>query len=188
MKTEFINEVNEIKDETLRAVALKMVEDAPKYFWTVAASSSGKYHPTISLGEGGLVRHSIMTCTIAKDLLNAEIFIPMNDINHDLVIITALFHDIIKRGDNDNTERTVFEHPLLSAEFVRTHLKDADVKNTTISIICDAIEHHMGKWTTCSYSTTVLTAPQTDFEKLIHTADYMASRKYIKGLEHWKNG
>ena len=185
MKNEFINEVNEIKNEELRTVALKMIEDAHEYFWTVAASSSGKYHPTISLGEGGLARHSIMTCAIAKDLLNAEIFIPMTDDNKDLVIIASLFHDIIKRGDNDNTEHTVFEHPLLSAEFVRNHLIDAGVNNDIINIICTAIERHMGKWTTTARSKTILTAPQTNFEKLIHTADYMASRKYIKGLEHW---
>lgn len=184
MKEEFIKEINTIKNEALRKVAMKMVEDAPEYFWTVAASSSGKYHPAISLGEGGLVRHSVMTYKIAIDLLEAEIFIPISDDNRDLVTITALFHDIIKRGSN--SKNTVFEHPILSADFVYEHLKDADIEPVVIDVICKAISRHMGKWTTCSYSKITLKAPVTPFEKLIHTADYMASRKYIKGLDQWK--
>lgn len=186
LKNEFITLVNKIANEALKNAALKMIDDAPEYFWTVAASSSGKFHPTISLGEGGLARHSIMTCVIAKDLLNAEIFIPYSDDNKDLVIVASLFHDIIKRGDSDNTEHTVFEHPILSSEFVKKHLIDAGIDMVLVETICTAIACHMGKWNTNKYSSVTLKKPLTPFEKLIHTADYMASRKYMKGLAHWQ--
>lgn len=191
MRNEFIKEINKIHNEELRVAALLMALDAPDYFWTAAASSSGKYHPTISLGEGGLLRHSIMVCNIAKDLIEAEVFIQpsddvsVNDLN-DWAIVASLFHDVIKRGEGDNTEHTVFEHPLLSAEFVRSHLTQAKINDSVINVICNAIESHMGKWNTSSRSDTVLPKPSTKFGLLIHTADYMASRKYMKGLESWE--
>lgn len=185
MRQEFTDEILKIKNDKLREVALEMADNAPTYFWTVASSSSGKYHPAISLGEGGLVRHSIMTCRIALDLLDAEIFIANSDDNKDKVILTALYHDVIKRGNGDNNAHTAFEHPLLSSNFVREYLYKADFDEKFIDEVCNAIAHHMGKWTTSNYSKTILIPPQNDFEMLIHTADFMASRKYIGGLEEW---
>ena len=35
-----------------------MIELLPDYFFNVPASSTGKYHPEFSLGDGGLVRHT----------------------------------------------------------------------------------------------------------------------------------
>ena len=37
----------------------------PDYFFRVAASSTGKYHPAFSLGEGGLLRHTKAAVRIA---------------------------------------------------------------------------------------------------------------------------
>ena len=51
------NELNYIKDENFRNNIEKILNSLPEYFWKVAASSTGKYHPEFSLGEGGLVRH-----------------------------------------------------------------------------------------------------------------------------------
>lgn len=185
MRLEFLKEVNEIKDDNLREACLKMCDEVPTYFWHVPASSSGKYHPSISLGDGGLVRHSIMVCHIGLDLLNAEIFIRDTDINRDLVRVATLFHDILKQGKGDSNH-TVFEHPILSADVVKHYLEDAGVDNVSIETICSGIASHMGKWTTSKYNKDiVLEAPKTDFEKLVHTADYIASRKYINGLESW---
>ena len=45
----------------------------------------------------------------------------------------------------------------------------------------------MGRWNTSKYSKEILSTPQTNFQKLIHTADFIASRKYIGGLEEWNN-
>jgi len=45
----------------------------------------------------------------------------------------------------------------------------------------------MGKWTTSDYAPdVVLEKPSTAFQKLVHTADYVAARKYISGLEEWQ--
>ena len=54
----FANELNDIKDAKLQAFAVKLLTNAPDYFFTVPASSSGKYHPYFAREEGGLVKHN----------------------------------------------------------------------------------------------------------------------------------
>ena len=180
----FKDEVNKISNETWREGCLKMMTNIPNYFWVVAASSSGKYHPICDLGTGGLVRHSTMVCKAGIDLLNAEIFVEDTEINRDKVRIACLFHDVMKQG-NDCHGHTVFNHPLLGAEFIYENLKDY-VDAESLEEICEAVRTHMGKWTTSSRDPEiVLEKPSTPFQKLIHTADYVASRKYISGLEEW---
>ena len=54
----FERELSYIKDENIKEFAKRIIEDADEYFFTVPASSSGKYHPDFARGEGGLVRHT----------------------------------------------------------------------------------------------------------------------------------
>lgn len=188
-KKQFIDEINKITNSKLRKSAKKMTKDLPEYFWHVAASSSGKYHPSISLGEGGLLRHTLMVCKCAMDLIETEMFIRDTSANRDIARVAALFHDCLKHGKvNENgsyCEHTIFEHPLCAADFVREHLEADKIDDLTVTMICDALRTHMGKWCTSKYSKVTMSKPRTDFEKMIHIADYMASRKYIKGLEEW---
>ena len=53
----FLEELELIKNDEIREITARLLDGAPDYFWHVAASSSGKYHPAYALGEGGLVRH-----------------------------------------------------------------------------------------------------------------------------------
>ena len=185
----FLAEGEKINDAKLKAVCKKMVKDIEGYFWTVPASSSGKYHPSCSLGEGGLVRHSLMVSKIADELVTTEMFCRDNLANRDIARVAALFHDCCKQGINKGNEEshTVFEHPLLACDFVRQHLEAGKIDPLKIEMICDAIRTHMGKWCTSTYSKVSMSKPRTDFEKMIHIADYMASRKYMGIAEEWKD-
>ena len=190
MKNEFIKIVEKIKNNELRNVAMTMAEDAPDYFWTVAASSTGKYHPQCDLGVGGLVRHSIMVAQAAIDFVRSEIFVEDTELNVDMAIIAGLFHDIKKHGDvaEDGTYNpyTVFNHPILGATFVKEHFEKANIDDNITKLIVGAINSHMGKWNTDKRNPgVVLDVPSTSFQKLVHSADYMASRKYIGGLNEW---
>lgn len=180
----FKNQVEKISNEKWKKGCKELVKKLPNYFWVVAASSSGKYHPKCDLGNGGLVRHSIMVATAAVDLVSAEIFVEDNEINRDMALIAGLFHDCLKQG-TDCTGRTVFDHPILAANYLAEELKDY-IEEPYLSTICDAVRTHMGKWTTADYAPDIiLDKPTTGFQKLVHTADYMAARKYISGLEEW---
>ena len=70
----FANEIGYIADENLKKFAEKVLEDADDYFFTVPASSSGKYHPQFSLGESGLVRHTRVVAFFAKCIGESMMF------------------------------------------------------------------------------------------------------------------
>ena len=176
--------VEQISNEQWKLGCKELINKLPNYFWVVAASSSGKYHPKCDLGTGGLVRHSVMVATIAADLVDSEIFVDANDINKDMALIAGLFHDCLKQGTDCNGH-TVFNHPILAADFLAEELKNY-IEEPYLSTIVGAVRTHMGKWTTSKYEPDiVLEKPYTAFQKLIHTADLMAAKKYIAGLEVW---
>ena len=76
----FKNEINMIKDEDLRNVVYSyMAEATPDYFWTDGASSSGKYHPQFSQGEGVLVRHTKAVVMFAAELLRMSSYAYMRE-------------------------------------------------------------------------------------------------------------
>ena len=176
--------VEQITNEQWKLGCKELINKLPNYFWVVAASSSGKYHPKCDLGTGGLVRHSVMVATVAADLVDSEIFVDANDINKDMALIAGLFHDCLKQGTDCNGH-TVFNHPILAADFMAEELKNY-IEEPYLSTIVGAVRTHMGKWTTSKYDPDiVLEKPYTAFQKLIHTADLMAAKKYIAGLEVW---
>lgn len=183
-KKEFSNAINEIGDSKLREACLNMMDEIPKYFWKIPASSSGKYHPECDLGQGGLVRHSLMVKKCALDLLLTKMFVPNNNENRDNAIVCALFHDAFKSGETDEGDiGTVFNHPKISSLFVVEELCKYGIPIERATIIEEAIACHMGIWNTSKYSNCVLPLPHSDFDRLIHTADFVASRKYIKWEE-----
>ena len=69
MKTEFINEVNKIKDESLKAVALKMVEDAPKYFFISSSEEKSSSNISLSESSSGQLQHLVQVNTIQQLVL-----------------------------------------------------------------------------------------------------------------------
>ena len=57
--------VDSIENEDLKELCVAILEDMPDYIWYVPGSSSGKYHPSTDLGEGGLMRHQIAVARFA---------------------------------------------------------------------------------------------------------------------------
>jgi hypothetical protein len=179
----FTEELNQISDEKLRGFVAEFLDTTiPKYFYHVPASSSGKYHPKQDLGEGGLVRHTKAVVRVALDLLRCEQFVEDTSENRDIAIISCLLHDTFKNGIEDSGY-TVSEHPLLASEFFSKNLLychcpsfNETFRNWTIS---SCIESHMGIWNKDREGNEILPKPETEFQKLVHMADYIASRKYI---------
>lgn len=116
----FANELNDISNPKLQEFAIRLLLNAPDYFFTIPASSTGKYHPPFSQGTGGLVRHT--RCVIFFAKCNAESFdFIQKDI--DLIIISALVHDILKQGKDKQSKYTVWEHPELASSYVMKQQK-----------------------------------------------------------------
>ena len=55
---EFEMELSYINDKKIKEALLKVIKLLPDYWFTIPASSTGKYHPEYALGDGGLLRHS----------------------------------------------------------------------------------------------------------------------------------
>lgn len=183
----FRNELDLIEDDMLKDFAEHCIEQAPDYFFTMPASTSGKFHPAYSLGEGGLVRHTKAAVKIANDLLNLEQNRVLKE-SKDEIIMALIFHDSVKKG-NANSKYTVTEHPLLAADFIEEQYEQyefevdcgelIDLKNS-VTHIQRLIKSHMGQWNS-DYRTKkeVLPKPEWEDEKFVHTCDYLASRKYL---------
>ena len=72
----FKKEISYIKSDKYKKCAEELIELLPDYFFEVAASSTGKYHPSFSLGDGGLLRHTKALVRIGIELMNN------NSLNH----------------------------------------------------------------------------------------------------------
>ena len=169
-----------IENDDLRILAGEMIRTIPEYWYHVGASSTGKYHPEYSLGEGGLMRHTVALVRILNYMLEST-----NDIydsrKRDILRIAGIMHDTRKSGSQEEYEinhDTKHEHPILAANVVRT-FKGKGYNDEEIEEIATTIETHMGNWTTSNYSNVVLPAPKNRLQIMLHQADYLASRKDI---------
>ena len=151
----------------------------PEYFFKVAASSTGKYHPSFSLGEGGLIRHTKVAVKIAYDLfLDDSITNIFTQDEKDMMIFALILHDGQKHGINEE-KYTVFDHPLQISKFIKENSDKLTLDINEINFICSVIESHMGPWNTNQYSNVVLPIPKNKYQKFVHMCDYLASRKYL---------
>lgn len=202
----FVKELEYINDDCLRKIVAKTLDNSPECIVHIPASSSGRYHPSYSLGEGGLMRHVKAAVGIAHSLIATDIFknfiygdkaeeVPSCVVTAcaDCVYAALILHDCMKPDDTPK-HSTRFDHPLLAAKlFVDTAnscLKDdtvlADVNvdmgylEQVIPIIKSAIESHMGQWNQSDYAPDViLPTPKTTIEQFVHLMDYLGSRKYL---------
>lgn len=173
-------------------------------FFTVPASSSGKYHPDFANGDGGLVRHTVAVCEIADALGELHEF---NARQRSIVLIAALLHDACKYAARVGVERwggyTTKPHGEIA--FVElsenwlpeyrsimgngaglTPITDEDAESLAIAF--ESVRDHMVQWAaTASAGKPVdrspVDRPLPRFSKargavrVVALADYLASRR-----------
>lgn len=179
----FAREVSYIADEELKTFCRQLLLDADDYFYTVPASSSGKYHPDFARGEGGLVRHTKAVAYFVNELIRPEMeFGTIDRRKADLLIVAAVAHDIKKQGDGLEGH-TVREHPALAADYVTKIYEDYEwetIDTSDLHFLCETIRSHMGPWQEPK--------PSSRTQLLLFYADYIASRKEIVGLDFIDSG
>ena len=175
-----LEEIDKLQDEENRKFAHTLLSNVPDYFFSVPASSSGKYHPSNDLGNGGLVRHSISVARMLEHLIEPYGYYDFDDEQKELLKIAALFHDCMKSGTQEEYEKnkhTKFLHPLYAANFIMTTAIKNGYPYEKALFIYNAVISHMGQWNT--NGTAKLPTPETPDQKVLHLADYLASRKDI---------
>lgn len=171
------------ENEDIKKFTESCIDTIPSYFWEVGASSTGKYHPSYALGELGLARHTCALVRFLNHMLSIDCI--KNDFSsreRDLMRVAGIMHDSMKSGTDEDYARskyTKFEHPILAANNIR---KMSGLPDDEIELIATTIESHMGQWNTDRRSKTVLPTPENKYQKLVHLADYLASRKDIEVL------
>ena len=175
----FNKEYTYIKNPKYRENLKKMVELLPDYFFDVAASSTGKYHPSFALGEGGLVRHTKVAVRMAYELYGTEsVTGKFTDDEKDLMLFGLLLHDGLKHG-NEGSEYTVFEHPIIICDFIRENKNQLTLTDSEIDFITNVISAHMGPWVTDYKGNEVLPKPVNKYQRFVHMCDFLASRKFL---------
>ena len=175
----FKKELEYINNPRYKKSAEVLVSLLPDYFFNVPASSTGKYHPSFSLGDGGLLRHTKVAVRIAKEMFNDESISGAYSKNEkDLMIIALIMHDGLKSGLK-KSEYTKFEHPILVCDYIKENKDKTEFTDKEIQFITHVISSHMGPWNTNSYSNVILPKPESKFQRFVHMCDYFASRKFL---------
>ncbi len=176
----FKTEINYVKDSNLREDLKVLIGLLPDYFFEVPASSTGKYHPAFSLGDGGLVRHTKAAVRIANELLNNNTVGSKFSLHDkDLIIIALTLHDGVKSG-MEHSRYTKFDHPLLASKLIMENKDKVSMDVDDLRKVCSMIESHMGEWTYDNYhKKEVLPKPRTAEQRFVHMCDFLASRKFL---------
>ena len=182
-----------INNLQVRKFAQWITRNAPDYFFEIPASSTGKYHPRFSLGEGGLLRHTLGAIIFANHLFPLYNF---NQLEQDLIIASLIIHDMAKNGieilDNSQvvqeSDYTVAKHPLIICDYVEYLYKNSDEVDDDIififkegywDIIKGNVQSHMGQWNKDKAGNEILPKPSSSSEVFTHLCDYLASRRNL---------
>lgn len=175
----FLDELEYIKSEERSESLLKIINKLPEYWFHEAASSTGKYHPSYALGEGGLLRHSKAAMRIGYELLQDEcIGDKYTEREKDLMLMSLLVHDGLKLG-LPQEKYTRFDHPILMANFIIDNQKEFGLSKEDATFMADVIKTHMGPWTINYQGEEILEKPKTKYQNFVHMCDYLASKKCL---------
>jgi len=176
------DEINPFQNSDIRLFGIYLLVNVPDYFFHIPASSSGKYHPASDLGEGGLVRHSISVKRMLDHLMEPNGYYEFTDRQKELLQLAALFHDCMKSGTQEDYEKnphTRFLHPILAANFIMYCACMYEFPYEDAVFMASAIASHMGQWNTSKHERGLLPLPTKPHQKVLHLADYLASRQDI---------
>lgn len=186
MTEEKFNLVSPILDtfenDDIKEFAVVLLDNLPEYIWHVGASSTGKYHPAYSLGEGGLMRHQMAVVRFLNFFFELEQYnSKLTSREMDLMRLAGLMHDGRKSGSQEDYEKskyTKFDHPLQMAEVIRSY-DGQYLSHEEIEMVADVISRHMGEFNLNKKTGEVLPKPCNKYSRLVHLADYLASRKCL---------
>ena len=174
----FTEELEMIKSEEVKELVKTVLEVVPDYFFSIPASSTGKYHPKLSLGYGGLIRHTKTAVKFADRLMRNEQMGTFDDDDRDIVIASLILHDSVKNGWN-GSQFTVAKHPKLASELVNKVGEDLGFNDEYYYEISKCIASHMGQWNTNKNGKEILPKPVGKLEEIVHMADYLSATRFI---------
>ena len=154
--------IEKISHEEIRSFCEEALFYVPDSFFSLPASSSGKYHPTYSLGTGGLVRHTAAALYFAETLFVLPEF-KFTSKRRDYIRVALILHD---------TQKPSKTHPI-EVKFMLEPIRDKYPQ--IFDQVIPLIECHMGQWDYFGK----FPQPKSSMERFVHLCDYLASRKAV---------
>lgn len=152
-----------------------VMEDIPEEFFFAAASSSGNHHPAFDLGDGGLVRHSLIVASVAAELVRPY-GIPGSA---GTVVLASLLHDGWKGVASPGggwQPRTQDNHGTVGGLSVRAAA--ARLGFGGADLVAECVRTHPSAWYDIGIPIHRLPTPE---QQVVASADYLASRKRLQG-------
>lgn len=173
--TYFEREIQNIESEDLRDfVRFFFNEKVGAWFFESGASASGKYHPEFTKGHGGLVRHTRAVEWVCEELLRMSSYAYMKAEYKDYARVACLLHDTRKYGSGDTENKDCYkDHGKLAADAVCEAWEEFWGGVRCPELLTMAIRSHMGQWVEDRDD-----RPFTNIDRLVHMADYIASRPF----------
>lgn len=163
--------------EEYKAYFMDMVAEIPEYVFTMASSTSGKFHNSTQCQVYGQVYHVYMFDSILNHRLrlkgNKELFSTPEE--RDSMRCVPVFHDAIKCGWN-GSKYTVQDHPVLASKWVLETKVNHDIPMSYKQMIADMCESHSGEWNKSRSGQIIMSEPRNHREFFIHECDILSSR------------
>lgn len=178
-KTEVFKSVlDKFETDEMKSYCIDMIELIDDSIFKIPASTTYKYHNKTQCSYGGQCYHVLMASTIMNYILELD-YVKENFIKfpkqRDCMRTAILLHDAIKTG-KEYGNYTVFEHPVLAKEWVRTTNVNHDVDDNIKEYIGNLIVSHSGQWNKSNRSEMILPTPSNNEEFIVHLCDYLGSR------------
>ena len=167
----FANELEMIMDSKIRNFVRLALENVPDKFWTMPASSGGKYHPTSSQGYGGLITHTREVVYIAKTIIESKMF-NLEKLDIDCIYASCILHDGWKYP-NESFFTHKHHATIASNRLVELAEKEGLIAETWLNPLVSCVLAHNG------YFTKEYVGEHSDIQKIVHLADFIASRKFL---------
>jgi len=159
-------EVDDIRDEQLREMVIRVIQEMPEYFWTAPASS--RHHPPEHRQRHGLWLHTKRVCTAFERLGPSMVkqgHLEWQDIDNGRA--ACLLHDMFKYGlPPTSVESTIRDHDVVASTWLADHTELPDA-------VLGAVEAQNGPW----YNGKM---PQSHLEQIVHMADLHASDENVR--------
>lgn len=182
---EFMTVIDKISDDSIKLFATTCLHIIPDYVFLMPASSDYNTRSASDIADGGLKRHLINAAnaiTILMEPIYSIIETTQKQHETDMMIVAALFHDFLKRGwqeDYEEYHEELFDHPRLAANAIKA-IKGI-ISDNEKTFIANCIASHMGSHNTNPDDETAvpLPVPDTEAKRLVHLADYLATRNNL---------
>ncbi len=161
MKVDLYRQVHLIFDPSIRDFVLNMLSYALPGFYERPAST--RHHPLDERGEGGNLLHTIRVVKVMLVLVDVS---TIKGVERDVLVASAILHDLCRYGLEDEFEHSCKNHPSLVRKVAEEHSLSCDCYDVVMRII----ENHMGQWGDPQF------IPHISMDGMLHIADAVCAR------------